>query len=482
MGFQPFPIRLLSVMIVFSFGCWLTTHQANSQSFTKLKFTNVYAKRSLTKLVSNYMDNHHFNMNQFMRILNSISIERNINSKGHRYVRKFIETTLHHLNPNWHVEEDSFASMTSIGKVQFHNIVATFIPRTELCHDTNDTIERIVLSCHYDSLRSSLINRSDNDLPESKFIAATDAAVPCSMLLIIAQFFTPYLNKIWSRSRRQHNLPTLQLVFFDGEESLSSHDDASKANIDSLFGSRHLAKMWQQTSVNSRTRLRKQQIKWRNHSPIVKKTKRLRRQLKERFRELCQTSSSSSSSSSSSPGQSYRRSVDGANSQIGGNVKWSQGKQDRWPINGVQRSLQTTDGLMRLHNSYHSIDNIRLLILVDLIGGPNPRFFNTNLQTSNYYARLAQIERLVLKQQQTHNGKSVKPFFQTNPPFLLSLVRDDHLPFVKRNVSVIHIIPHPFPRAWHQIEDNLAHLDFNSIRRLTIIFNIFLLDTFNVKL
>ena len=88
----------------------------------------------------------------------------------------------------------------------------------------------------------------------------------------------------------------------------------------------------------------------------------------------------------------------------------------------------------------------------------------------------------MLKQQQTHNGKSVKPFFQTNPPFLLSLVRDDHLPFVKRNVSVIHIIPHPFPRAWHQIEDNLAHLDFNSIRRLTIIFNIFLLDTFNVKL
>ena len=70
-----------------------------------------------------------------------------------------------------------------------------------------------------------------------------------------------------------------------------------------------------------------------------------------------------------------------------------------------------------------------------------------------------------------------KPFFQTNPPFLLSLIRDDHWPFLVRGVPIIHLIPHPFPRTWHRITDNLANLNVDSIRRLATVLQVFLLDS-----
>lgn len=71
---------------------------------------------------------------------------------------------------------------------------------------------------------------------------------------------------------------------------------------------------------------------------------------------------------------------------------------------------------------------------------------------------------------------SVKPFFQTSPSFLLSLVRDDHLPFVVRNVPVVHLIPSPFPRNWHTPSDDLSSLNLEAIQRLTTVLQIFLLN------
>ena len=42
------------------------------------------------------------------------------------------------------------------------------------------------------------------------------------------------------------------------------------------------------------------------------------------------------------------------------------------------------------------------------------------------------------------------------------LIGDDHVPFQARGVEVFHIITTPFPRVWHQIEDDGAHLDMDT--------------------
>lgn len=43
-------------------------------------------------------------------------------------------------------------------------------------------------------------------------------------------------------------------------------------------------------------------------------------------------------------------------------------------------------------------------------------------------------------------------------------VSDDHLPFMGGGVEVLHVIPHPFPRVWHTMEDSEENLDMETVR------------------
>lgn len=42
-------------------------------------------------------------------------------------------------------------------------------------------------------------------------------------------------------------------------------------------------------------------------------------------------------------------------------------------------------------------------------------------------------------------------------------MEDDHIPFMARGVEVLHIIPSPFPRVWHTINDDGEHLDLSVV-------------------
>ena len=55
-------------------------------------------------------------------------------------------------------------------------------------------------------------------------------------------------------------------------------------------------------------------------------------------------------------------------------------------------------------------------------------------------------------------------------------IEDDHLPFLKKNVPVVHLIVAPFPKIWHTPNDNFQHLDWESINDLTRIFKRFILN------
>lgn len=42
-------------------------------------------------------------------------------------------------------------------------------------------------------------------------------------------------------------------------------------------------------------------------------------------------------------------------------------------------------------------------------------------------------------------------------------IEDDHIPFLKRGVEVLHIIPSPFPQVWHTMDDNGENLDMDTV-------------------
>lgn len=48
--------------------------------------------------------------------------------------------------------------------------------------------------------------------------------------------------------------------------------------------------------------------------------------------------------------------------------------------------------------------------------------------------------------------------------FTFGFIGDDHVPFLKRGVDVLHVIPTPFPAFWHTMDDDAEHLDLPSLR------------------
>ena len=91
-------------------------------------------------------------------------------------VLQFIKEQFEKLN--WTVTLDEFAAATPLGKKNFTNIVATLNP---------DAPDRLVLAAHYDSKLMPPKNGK-------QFVAATDSAVPCAMMIELARALTPYFG------------------------------------------------------------------------------------------------------------------------------------------------------------------------------------------------------------------------------------------------------------------------------------------------
>lgn len=151
--------------------------------------------------------------------LRPILIERLPGSQGSLAVQQHITSVLSSLSAGWSIDLDSFRSSTPRGQVTFTNIVATLDPSAP---------RRLLLACHYDSKALP----KNPQAPERVFLGASDSAVPCAIILELATSLDAQL-----RSFKQQKRPvSLQLVFFDGEESFGEW-----TATDSLYGSRHLA-------------------------------------------------------------------------------------------------------------------------------------------------------------------------------------------------------------------------------------------------
>ena len=73
--------------------------------------------------------------------------------------------------------EDSFIDHTPLGDMTFVNLVAVHDPAVS---------RRLTLACHYDSKLFT----------DAEFIAATDSAVPCALMIDIAKSLAAALNKV----------------------------------------------------------------------------------------------------------------------------------------------------------------------------------------------------------------------------------------------------------------------------------------------
>ncbi|KAL1841586.1 hypothetical protein VTJ49DRAFT_6896 [Mycothermus thermophilus] len=112
------------------------------------------------------------------------------------------------------------------------------------------------------------------------------------------------------------------------------------------------------------------------------------------------------------------------------------------------------------------LEAISLFVLLDLLGAPEPTVPSYFPKTHWAYrglgrveARLRKLGLLETKPRAPFLGDTSKEAVQFR-----GYVLDDHIPFMRRGVDVLHIIPSPFPAVWHTMDDDAEHLDLPTIR------------------
>ncbi|XP_032208844.1 glutaminyl-peptide cyclotransferase isoform X3 [Mustela lutreola] len=115
-----------------------------------------------------------------------------------------------------------------------------------------------------------------------------------------------------------------------------------------------------------------------------------------------------------------------------------------------------------------------LLVLLDLIGAPHPTFPNFFPKTARWFDRLEAIEHELHKLGLLKDHSSERWYFQNYG--YGGVIQDDHIPFLRRGVPVLHLIPYPFPEVWHTMDDNEENLDETTIDNLNKILQVFVLE------
>lgn len=122
------------------------------------------------------------------------------------------------------------------------------------------------------------------------------------------------------------------------------------------------------------------------------------------------------------------------------------------------------------------LDRIDVLVLLDLIGTANPKFYNYFLPTRELYKQLVEIEQRLNAQGliETHPPEEKTNYFDSRYSF--SFVEDDHVPFMKKDVPIVHLIPSPFPQVWHHESDNRENLHHPTISNLNKMLRVFIVE------
>jgi glutaminyl-peptide cyclotransferase len=118
-----------------------------------------------------------------------------------------------------------------------------------------------------------------------------------------------------------------------------------------------------------------------------------------------------------------------------------------------------------------------MLILLDLLGTSGITLISYSDETSYWHNTLVKIEQQLKasghwRRSGLGTGYSQKStIFQARSQY--GGIADDHIPFLKRGVDILHLIANPFPKEWHTPFDNEDSLDFITIDNLNKVFRIF---------
>lgn len=110
-----------------------------------------------------------------------------------------------------------------------------------------------------------------------------------------------------------------------------------------------------------------------------------------------------------------------------------------------------------------------MLVLLDLLGTKDTKFYSFFPETERWHRHLSQIEKK-LKASSLIPSRQPLHFLEKST---FGMIEDDHIPFLRRDVPVLHIIPARFPAIWHTEKDDYSALDFPTIDTLNKVLQVF---------
>ncbi|XP_072287251.1 glutaminyl-peptide cyclotransferase-like protein isoform X2 [Pyxicephalus adspersus] len=124
------------------------------------------------------------------------------------------------------------------------------------------------------------------------------------------------------------------------------------------------------------------------------------------------------------------------------------------------------------------LDAIDLFVLLDLLGAPDPLILNHFQETRSHFLRLHSLERRLHHLNLLQSHPLENSYF--HPDLYYGAVEDDHIPFLRKGVPVLHIISTPFPEVWHTYDDTEEKLHPPTVTNLCRIFAAFLSETLSL--
>lgn len=121
------------------------------------------------------------------------------------------------------------------------------------------------------------------------------------------------------------------------------------------------------------------------------------------------------------------------------------------------------------------------------MGAPDPNFYNFFQDTEDEYLKFCDLEKqlstLGMLEQYTYSGVTDKrDFTYFREGTIATFIEDDHIPFLQRNVPVVHVIPVPFPNVWHTLKDDRSIVDYQTVENLNRVLRLFVLQYLNIQM
>ncbi|KAJ8496844.1 hypothetical protein ONZ51_g913 [Trametes cubensis] len=142
-----------------------------------------------------------------------------------------------------------------------------------------------------------------------------------------------------------------------------------------------------------------------------------------------------------------------------------------------------------LPGSETELGTIEHLILLDLLGAPRPQIRSSFVDTAWLFDAMAASEKRLAESGAFVYGndgpetqeKFTSFFVPRDQGYSFGGIEDDHIPFLRLGVSVLHVIANPFPRVWHTIKDDASALDIPTMRRWNLLLRVFMAEYLNLQ-